>query len=107
MELLVVRHAIAFERSARRWPDDARRPLSTQGVARARNAALGLKRVTDHPARVLVSPLRRAQQTAAILTQFAGWPEAGECVQLLPGGSPQRLLALLGRTPSRRPAPVR
>jgi len=98
MELLVVRHAIAFERSARRWPDDARRPLSPQGAARARKAALGLKRVTEHPARVLVSPLRRAQQTAAILTQFAGWPEAGECVQLLPGASPEGLLALLARS---------
>ena len=95
MELLVVRHAIAFERSARRWPDDAQRPLSPQGVARARKAALGLKRVTEHPALVLVSPLRRARQTAAILTQFAGWPDAGECVQLLPGTSPEGLLELL------------
>src|SRR5258705_13797168 len=89
MELLVVRHAIALERSARRWPDDARRPLSPQGAARARKAALGLKRVTEHPARVLVSPLRRAQQTAAILTQFAGWPEAGEWAQLPPGADPE------------------
>jgi phosphohistidine phosphatase len=97
MELLVVRHAIAFERSARRWPDDAERPLSPQGVTRARKAALGLKRITEHPARVLVSPLRRAQQTAAILTQFAGWPEAVECAQLLPGASPEGLLALLAR----------
>src|SRR2546429_6764465 len=63
MELLVVRHAIAFERSPRRWPDDAERPLSPQGAARARKAALGLKRITPRPARVLVSPLRRARQT--------------------------------------------
>jgi phosphohistidine phosphatase len=95
MELLVVRHAIAYERSARRWPDDAERPLSPQGAARARKAALGLKRITAHPAQVLVSPLRRAQQTAAILTQFAGWPEAAECAQLLPGAAPEGLLALL------------
>jgi phosphohistidine phosphatase len=106
MELLVVRHAIAFERSPRRWPDDAERPLSPQGVARARQAALGLKRVTEHPARVLVSPLRRAQQTAAILTQFAGWPEAAECVQLLPGASPEGLLALLARSHDGRIAVV-
>jgi phosphohistidine phosphatase len=106
MELLVVRHAIAFERSARRWPDDAQRPLSPQGAARARKAALGLKRVTEHPGRVLVSPLRRAQQTAAILTQFAGWPEAGECVQLLPGASPEGLLALLARSHDSRIAVV-
>jgi phosphohistidine phosphatase len=106
MELLLVRHAIAFERTARRWPDDAERPLSPQGVARARKAALGLKRITECPARVLVSPLRRAQQTAAILTQFAGWPEARECVQLLPGASPDGLLALLERSHDRRIAVV-
>src|SRR6267143_5536220 len=85
MELLVVRHAIALERNARRWPHDAERPLSAQGVARARKAALGLKRLAPRPARVLVSPLRRARETAAILTRFAGWPEAAQCVQLLPG----------------------
>jgi phosphohistidine phosphatase len=106
MELLVVRHAIAFERSARRWPDDAERPLSPQGVVRARKAALGLKRITEHPARVLVSPLRRAQQTAAILTQFAAWPEAVECAQLLPGTSPEGLLALLARSRGGRIAVV-
>ena len=106
MELLVVRHATAFERSPRRWPDDAERPLSPQGAARARRAALGLKRVTPRPARVLVSPLRRARQTAAILTRFAGWPEARECVQLLPGASPQGVLALLARTRGRRLAVI-
>lgn len=106
MELLIVRHAIAFARSARRWPDDAERPLSPQGAARARKAALGLKRITQHPAQVLVSPLRRAQQTAAILTQFAGWPKAAECAQLLPGAAPERLLALLARSRGSRVAVI-
>ena len=106
MELLIVRHAIAFARSARRWPDDAERPLSPQGEARARKAALGLKRITQHPAQVLVSPLRRSQQTAAILTQFAGWPKAAECAQLLPGAAPERLLALLARSRGSRVAVI-
>jgi len=104
MELLVVRHAIAFERDARRWPHDAERPLSAHGVARARKAALGLKHLTPRPARVLVSPLRRGRETAAILTRFAGWPEATQCVQLRPGASPESLLALLTRTRERRVA---
>jgi phosphohistidine phosphatase len=106
MELLIVRHAIAFARSARRWPDDAERPLSPQGEARARKAALGLKRITQHPAQVLVSPLRRAQQTAAILTQLAGWPKAAECAQLLPGAAPEGLLALLARSRGGRVAVI-
>jgi len=106
MELLLVRHAIAFERSPRRWPDDAQRPLSPPGATRARTAALGLKRITPRPARVLVSPLRRAQQTAAILTRFAGWPKAAECVQLRPGAAPEGLLALLARSQDGRLAVV-
>ena len=35
MELLIVRHAIACERNRQRWPDDADRPLSSRGAARA------------------------------------------------------------------------
>lgn len=104
MELLVVRHAIAFDRNAGRWPDDAERPLTPAGVARARKAALGLKRLTERPARVLVSPLRRARQTAAILTQFAGWPEAEVCPQLRPSAAPESVLALLARTGNARVA---
>jgi phosphohistidine phosphatase len=95
MELLIVRHAIAFERSERRWPDDGKRPLSPRGVLRARQAAAGLKRLTAPPQRVLTSPLVRTRQTAEILTRSAGWPPAVDCALLAPGGSPARLLALL------------
>jgi phosphohistidine phosphatase len=97
MELLIVRHAIAFERDARRWPDDGERPLSPRGVARARKAAAGMKQLVLAPGRVLVSPLTRTRQTAAILTEVAGWPDATPCPELAPGGSPEALLALLKR----------
>jgi phosphohistidine phosphatase len=106
MQLLVVRHAIAFERSPARWPDDAERPLTPEGTERARKAAQGLKRIGAPPARVLASPLRRAQETASILTRFAGWPEATVCVQLLPGAAPEELLALLARARDRSLAVV-
>jgi phosphohistidine phosphatase len=106
MQLLVVRHAIAFERSSARWPDDAERPLTPEGAARARKAAQGLKRIGAPPARVLASPLRRAQETASILARFAGWPEATICVQLLPGAAPEELLALLARARDRSLAVV-
>jgi phosphohistidine phosphatase len=95
MELLIVRHAIAFERNAKRWPDDGERPLSPAGLERARKAAAGLKRVAPRPLRVLSSPLLRARQTAAVLTEFAGWPPATECAELSPGTPPEALLAAL------------
>lgn len=97
MELIIVRHAIACERDAHRWPDDHDRPLSARGMARARKVALGLKAVCECPTRVLSSPLLRARQTAAILAQVAGWPRAVTCPQLMPGASPRELLALIAR----------
>jgi len=106
MELLIVRHAIAFEADARRWPDDGERPLSPRGVARARKAAAGLKQLVRAPGRLLVSPLVRARQTAAILTEVAGWPRATLRPELAPGGSPEALLDVLRRMPETRIAVV-
>jgi phosphohistidine phosphatase len=106
MELLIVRHAIAFDRDARRWPEDDERPLSARGMARARKAALGLKGLAGCPTRVLTSPLLRARQTAAILTQVAGWPRAIQCHELVPGVAPAQLLALIGRSRDERLAVV-
>src|SRR5580698_4658247 len=69
MDLLIVRHAIAFERNPRRWRDDGERPLSPEGMVRARKAAAGLRQITERPQCVLTSPLMRARQTATILTE--------------------------------------
>lgn len=97
MQLLIVRHAIAFERDAKRWPDDGERPLTAEGVRRARRAAAGLKRITGRPGLVLTSPLVRARGTATILTQAARWPKAVDCDALAPGKSPEGVLEALRR----------
>lgn len=97
MELLILRHAIAFPRDAKRWPDDAERPLTAQGAKRARRAAAGLKRMATRPALVLTSPLVRAHDTAAIFAQAARWPKAEHCEALSPGASPEDVLELLRR----------
>src|SRR5690348_13088171 len=95
MELLILRHAIAFSRDAKRWPDDSKRPLTIEGVKRARRAAAGLKRIVVRPALVLTSPLVRARDTAAIFAQAARWPEAVECEALSPGASPEAVFDVL------------
>jgi phosphohistidine phosphatase len=97
MELLIVRHAIAFERDRHRWRDDGARPLSPAGIRRARKAAAGLKEFSKAPDRVLTSPLVRARQTAQILTDVAGWPQAEEAPELSPGAPAQAVLILLGK----------
>ncbi len=106
MDLLIVRHAIAFAPNPRRWPEDRERPLTPEGVARARRAAQGLGRIVGPPQRVLMSPLVRAVETAAILTAYAGWPEASLCAALAPQVSPETLLEALRAEPCRRVAIV-
>ena len=64
MDLLIVRHAIAFERNPKRWPDDGERPLSPEGMRRARKAAAGLKRIANRPVRVLTSGLLHERVSA-------------------------------------------
>jgi len=95
MDLLIVRHAIAFDRNSRRWRDDGERPLSPDGMVRARKAAAGLKQIAERPQCVLSSPLVRAKQTATILTEFAGWPKASECAGLAPDEPPEEVFAAL------------
>ncbi|MGH8217210.1 MAG: SixA phosphatase family protein [Steroidobacteraceae bacterium] len=110
MELLIVRHGVAYGGDSNRWPDDRQRPLTAEGTARARQAAGGLKRLVDRPQLLLTSPFTRAKQTAAILTAYAAWPNALDCSALSPGESPevaldairaepQNLVAIVGHQP--------
>jgi phosphohistidine phosphatase len=106
MELLIIRHAIAFERDRHRWADDAARPLSPLGIRRSRQAAAGLKALCKAPDRFLTSPLDRARETAKILTAVAGWPRAEIARELKPGEGARAVLKLLALDRSRRVAIV-
>ena len=106
MELLIVRHAIAFERDRQRWRDDGERPLSPAGIRQSRKAAAGLKEFCKTPDRFLTSPLVRARQTAQILTDVAGWPRAEVAPELSPGGTLPAVLTRLGEERSKRVAIV-
>ena len=97
MDLILVRHAIAGERDARRWPDDSQRPLTTDGVKRFERAAAGLRRVQGSVDLVLSSPYVRAWQTAKILEEIAGWPAAVSCAQLEPEHDPQAIIDVCGQ----------
>jgi phosphohistidine phosphatase len=106
MDLLLVRHAIACDRNLKRWRDDRKRPLSPHGVARAHQAARGLRRLTAAPARLLASPLLRTYQTAAILRETAHWPKPETCEALEPGRAPEEFLGLLAGFSDARVAAV-
>lgn len=98
-EVFLVRHAIAFDRDADKWPDDRLRPLTPEGICRFRKAARGVRRAVGPVDRVLTSPLVRARQTAEILAETIAWPAAIECPELAPGIDPAVVVAVLRKQP--------
>lgn len=118
MDLLLWRHAEAHE--AQLGGDDLARALTPRGEKQAARMAAWLDRQLPEGTRILVSPARRAEQTALALgrkykvreelapgvtveqlLQLANWPE-GRGVTLLVGHQPvlgqtiARLLAIYG-----------
>lgn len=87
LQLYLVRHAIAAPRGEE-WPDDAKRPLTPEGMTRMRRAARGLAAFDDRVDVVLTSPLVRARQTADILAgAFAPPSSVVVAGALAPGGA--------------------
>ena len=82
MELILWRHAEAEDGS----PDDAR-PLTAKGEKQAAKMATFLRATLPHDTRVLVSPAKRARQTAhAFTNHFTTEPAIG------PGAPPEAIL---------------
>jgi len=95
MRIVLFRHGPAERRDARRWPDDARRPLTARGVERTERAARGLKRAFSIT-RVGSSPLVRCMQSAEILRRvLAATPPVEVIPALAPGGSYRELIEAL------------
>ena len=65
-ELYLIRHGIA-EKRGDAWPDDAKRPLSEEGMTRMRKSMRGLARMDVTLDVILTSPLVRTRQTAEIV----------------------------------------
>jgi len=95
IEVILVRHAIAYERNRTRWPDDHTRPLSPEGRKKFREAAAGLTKWLPAVDCVFTSPLTRTRETAEILEEIGGWPEARDSSDLAPQSSPTAVLAML------------
>ena len=95
MDVVIVRHAIAEERDALTWPDDARRPLTPAGRERFADAARGIGVLAPTVDRLLASPYARAWQTAEILAATAGWPAPEECPELVPDAPVRLAVGLL------------
>ena len=94
MDVFLVRHAIAHERDRRRWPDDAKRPLTAAGAGRFRKAAKGLATLLPKRVALLSSPFVRARDTAAILARVTS-RDVIECAELGANRSTREAFKLL------------
>ncbi|MSR34503.1 MAG: hypothetical protein EXS12_06875 [Phycisphaerales bacterium] len=114
MKLIVVRHAKAKERDAKRFPDDSQRPLSANGRREFVKFARRIPRWLEAPSLVLASGWTRAWDTADILQSQSKWPAAKRCealqteggfaavevlLQLLDKNHNEKCVALVGHEP--------
>ena len=97
MELLIVRHALAGEKTefASTGLPDSARPVTKEGRKAMRKAARGLGRIVPELGVILTSPLLRAVQTARVLSKFYRKTKLKKMGELAPGGDFQKLLAKL------------
>lgn len=94
-ELYLIRHGVAEERGER-WPDDSKRPLTADGMARMEKTARGLARLDIEFDVVLTSPLVRTRQTADILAaEIDAHPPIVNVDALAPGGDYAAIIAVL------------
>jgi phosphohistidine phosphatase len=101
-ELYLIRHGLAEDRGDA-WPDDAKRPLTADGMSRLRKIARGLARIGVSLDTVLTSPLVRARQTAEIVAEgFDSRPAIVNVDSLAPEGSFSAVVADLEKH-SRKP----
>jgi|SRR5437660_795474 len=94
-ELYLIRHGVAEERGDA-WPDDAKRPLTEEGMDRLRKESRGLARLGVSIDVILTSPLVRTRQTAEIVASALDpRPNLINAESLAPGGTFQSVVAEL------------
>ena len=97
LELYLIRHGVAAERGEE-FPDDSKRPLTSEGIARLRKEAKALEGLGVSFDQILSSPLVRARQTADVFAEeLKGKPPIANTDALTPAGSPGAVIQELGK----------
>ena len=97
LELYLIRHGVAAERGEE-YPDDSKRPLTSEGIARLRKEAKALEGLDVSFDQILSSPLVRARQTADVFAEeLKGKPPIANTDALTPAGSPGAVIQELGK----------
>jgi phosphohistidine phosphatase len=97
LELYLIRHGVAAERGEE-YPDDSKRPLTSDGIARLKKEAKALVELGVEFDQLLSSPLVRAKQTADVFSEsMKGKPPIAIIDSLTPAGSPAAVIQDLGK----------
>jgi phosphohistidine phosphatase len=100
MEIYLLRHGKAGERSSK-YPDDDKRPLTKEGVKEMHLEASGIRKIVPDFDAILTSPLTRAFQTASIVAKaYKQKPQL--CDELSPEISVKDLLKRLEKYKSKK-----
>lgn len=103
MRLYVMRHGVAIDATDPQSPPDPERYLTPKGIAKTREAALGLAQLGVTPTVWLSSPYRRALQTAEVVAEVLKFPaeKIRQTAALKPPASPSALFVELARLRAR------
>src|SRR4051794_31424188 len=97
LELYLIRHGVAAERGDE-YPDDSKRPLTSQGIARLRKEAKALEGLGVALDQIVSSPLVRTRQTAdTIAESLKGKPPVATSDALAPAGTPGAVMQELAK----------
>lgn len=100
MDLYLLRHGIAADQDAERFPDDSLRPLDARGERQIAEIAKAMRRLDLGLDMIWCSPFVRTRQTAAAVARRLGLDDRlHEQEELAPGGDPGKLLAVLALEP--------
>ncbi|PYR59990.1 MAG: phosphohistidine phosphatase SixA [Acidobacteria bacterium] len=97
LELYLIRHGVAAERGED-WPDDSKRPLTSDGIAKLRKEARGLAALDVAIEQIVCSPLVRTRQTADVIAEtLKSKPGVVTSDALAPAGTPAAVIQELSK----------
>jgi phosphohistidine phosphatase len=97
LELYLIRHGLAAERSDE-YPDDSKRPLTSEGIGSLRKEAKALDALDIGFDHIITSPLVRARQTADVFAEHLKTkPTISNSDALAPAGSAASVVQEVGR----------
>jgi len=94
LEIIIIRHALAEERSeySKRGMEDALRPLTIKGRKRMQKICVRLMDQIKEVDLIVSSPYTRARQTAEIISQIYFETKVVESPELIPQSNPATFL---------------